>query len=449
MVDRENPHGNRNTEIDAEQLRVEARRLMEELPPLMNEELLRGFVRHYTERAAIFKEIAREHGSPLYVLDSAGLKKKLSRFREAFSILPGTTEIYYAVKSNNMPEIAGILAGEGTGLDVSSGRELELALRAGARKIFFSGPGKTDSELSSALENQERVTVLIDSFGELDRLEEISRRMKRSIRAGVRLTTVEDGLWRKFGIPRARLAEFFREAERAPFVRLEGIQFHTSWNLTPQAQTDFISRLGKALRELPSSALAQIRFIDIGGGYWPEQGEWLRAGGTPAGILRKILFPREPETGSRYLLKSSPIEDFAASISRALEKNLRGMTDCRICLEPGRWLCHDNMHLLMTVVDLKPPDIAITDAGTNAVGWERFEQDFFPVINVSQPGLEEHSCQVLGSLCTPHDVWGYSYHGRSISRGDLLLIPTQGAYTYSLRQEFIKELPRTVVTALD
>ena len=89
----------------------------------------------------------------------------------------------------------------------------------------------------------------------------------------------------------------------------------------------------------------------------------------------------------------------------------------------------------------KSSEVVITDGGTNAIGWERFETDYFPVINLSRPDVRERECLVAGSLCTPHDLWGYSYFGEDIQRGDILLIPNQGAYTYSLRQEFIKPLP--------
>ena len=229
-----------------------------------------------------------------------------------------------------------------------------------------------------------------------------------------------------------------------PFVRLEGLQFHSSWNLGPEPQAAFIEELSGTLRGLPAPLLRGISFIDIGGGYWPPQGEWLRPGGTPAGRLRNILSGEEPGPRERYILASAPLEEFAASISRALEASLPGEVDCDIYLEPGRWLCHGNMHLLMSVVDVKAPDIVITDAGTNAVGWERFEHDWFPVVNLSRPSPEEHDMLVLGSLCTPHDVWGWSYHGEDIRPGDLLMIPFQGAYTFSLRQEFIKPLPSTV-----
>jgi len=98
------------------------------------------------------------------------------------------------------------------------------------------------------------------------------------------------------------------------------------------------------------------------------------------------------------------------------------------------------MHILLTVVDKKAEDLVIVDGGTNIVGWERFETDYFPVINLSRPSLMERSSLIFGSLCTPHDVWGYGYFGDGIEPGDILMVPSQGAYTYSLRQSFIKPL---------
>jgi len=94
---------------------------------------------------------------------------------------------------------------------------------------------------------------------------------------------------------------------------------------------------------------------------------------------------------------------------------------------------------------VKAPDLAVTDGGTNALGWERYESDYFPVLNLTRPSMTEKQCMVLGSLCTPHDVWGYAYWGETIKEGDILMIPTQGAYTYSLRQQFIKDLPGVIV----
>jgi diaminopimelate decarboxylase len=135
------------------------------------------------------------------------------------------------------------------------------------------------------------------------------------------------------------------------------------------------------------------------------------------------------------------LAEFAGQLSAAIHEHLFSAGPYRICLEPGRWICNDAVHLLISVIDKKAPDLVITDAGTNTVGWERFETDYFPILNLTRPSLDEKPCHILGSLCTPHDVWGYMYFGDDIQPGDILMIPTQGAYTYSLRQNFIKPLP--------
>ena len=132
--------------------------------------------------------------------------------KKAFREVLPSVAFYYAVKSNNHPDVARILLEEGFGLDVSSGLELETALSLGARDIVFSGPGKTPGELKLAASHGSRVVILLDSFGELDRLEGIASRLKTSVRCGVRLNTNPNGLWRKFGIPLEDLPGFWDEA---------------------------------------------------------------------------------------------------------------------------------------------------------------------------------------------------------------------------------------------
>jgi diaminopimelate decarboxylase len=155
-----------------------------------------------------------------------------------------------------------------------------------------------------------------------------------------------------------------------------------------------------------------------------------------------------PDPMKHFFRAADPLDVFAWDLERAINEHIFPHVQCRICFEPGRWICHDAMHLVMTVIDKKAQDLVITDAGTNAVGWERFESDYFPVLNLTRPSLKEITCDVLGSLCTPHDVWGNACWGEGIEPGDVLMIPTQGAYTYSLRQHFIKPLPSVVTIAL-
>jgi len=188
-----------------------------------------------------------------------------------------------------------------------------------------------------------------------------------------------------------------------------------------------------------------LEFLDIGGGYWPEQGEWLQQAGTPEGMIKKAKGKDVISPDRHYRLPAEQLKQFAKKIGQAIQEHISPFRGLKICLEPGRWICNDAMHLLMTVVDKKAADLIITDAGTNAIGWERFEIDYFPVLNLTRPSMSERPCLILGSLCTPHDVWGYSYFGKKICEGDVLMIPCQGAYTYSLRQNFIKPEPEVVV----
>ena len=416
-------------------------RSLSQTTPLLPPEELQDFVRYYFDQRDRYLQVLAEHPAPLYLQESSVLKSRALQFRKAFQEVLPAVSFYYAVKSNNHPDVARILFEAGFGLDVSSGCELEMALALGAKDIVFSGPGKTAEELRLAVAHADQVVILMDSFGELHRLEGIAAELRRSVRCGVRLTVNPEGLWRKFGIAPRALPAFWEEARRCAHVELDGLQFHSSWNLSPEPQIAFIRSLGKVLAEAPVSLKTKIEFVDIGGGYWPSQGEWLQASGTREGRLREALDERAGPVETHYRLPAMPIEGFAGKLGAAINEHLFNVVPCRICLEPGRWICNDAVHLLISVVDKKAPDLVITDAGTNTVGWERFENDYFPILNLTRPSLHERPCHILGSLCTPHDVWGYMYFGKDIQPGDILMIPTQGAYTYSLRQHFIKPLP--------
>jgi len=434
---------------DSDDIRKKAAELLERQTPLLARQELDAFVGSFLERRDVFLRARAEHGSPLYLIEEEVLLDRAREFTAAFRRELPDVRVYYALKSNNHPSVAGTLAEAGLGLDVSSGPELQLALQCRATSIIFTGPGKTEEELGLAVENRERVTILMDSFGELERLERVAACAGADVRVGVRLTTQEHGLWRKFGIRLSHLSRFAAAAEQCPHVHLCGLHFHTSWNLTPSNHVRFIRRLGSALRKMPQDWLSTIEFVDIGGGFWPPRGEWLQPAGTPEGQVR-LAVGSAPETGLRHHEFSSvPIEEFADRIAKALRAYVFPCVRCRVYTEPGRWICNDAMHLILTVVDKKAKDLVITDAGINAVGWDRFESDYFPVINLSRPDLNEHECYIMGSLCTPHDIWGYAYYGADIQVGDVLMIPTQGAYTYSLRQNFIKPVPKTAMLKSD
>jgi diaminopimelate decarboxylase len=397
--------------------------------PVMSAVFLKDQIVPLFKQKQQYLDAVKAHGTPLYLVASDVLTERAQRFRSLFQARFPKTRFYYAMKSNSLPNISRILVGLGWGLDVSSGMELAAALDLGADDIVFSGPGKTMAELELAAAHPDRVTLLLDSTGECRRLMALLDKTQQPLCAGIRINCQPEGLWQKFGILPEQLLPLYRDIQDHPLLEFTGLQFHSSWNMTPDRQVDIICSLGRLLRNMPADFLKTCRFLDIGGGYWPEKGEWL----VSEDPLR------------HYHLPAEPLETFAQKITAAIKEHILPLTDPCICFEPGRWICNDAMHIIVQVTDKKMPDMAITDAGTNAVGWERFETDYFPVLNLTRPGLTEKPCRILGSLCTPHDVWGYAFFGEHIQEDDILMIPFQGAYTCSLRQTFIKPLPKIVV----
>ena len=410
--------------------------------PLLPKSELESYVQSFLKARMNILGAADRFGSPLYLFDRNSLLARAREFKEAFTAFIPGLKIFYAMKSNNFPGLARELTQAGLGLDVSSGMELETALSLDNQNIIFSGPGKTRDELDFAAANAGQVTLLLDSFSELEQLERAAAFNKSRVRAGVRITSQEKGLWRKFGIRMDDLFEFTARAQSFRHVDLCGLQFHTSWNLDSSAQVEFIRRLGTHLSGFDAQTRSQLRFLDIGGGYWPAMGEWLQ----PVQPEQQIS-SRHIEAGQapvHHRMSAQDINSFARDLSLALKKHIFPIMDCEIYTEPGRWLSNSAMHILLTVVDKKAEDMVITDGGINLVGWERFESDYAPLINLTRPSMEEKTCWIMGSLCTPHDLWGYSYFGQDIQPGDRLLVPDQGAYTYSLKQSFIKPVAPVV-----
>ncbi|MGE4319252.1 MAG: alanine racemase [Deferribacterales bacterium] len=413
--------------------------------PRLPDEHIENTVDYIHSISGTLKLAKEKFGSPLYIIDEQGLLSHAERFMSAFSECFERFQPFFAMKSNNHSYIIKTLSENGYGIDVSSGAELTTALKAGADRIVFSGPGKTQKELALAVKHSEKVTVLMDSLNELEKLSAEADRQNRTVRAGVRITTQNNPLWRKFGIAADSLPVFMDKAAEKRNIDFCGLQFHSSWNLTPDNHVRLIETIGHAISGLSAGQREKIKFLDMGGGYWVEDGEWMLADTAQEIKVAKHLTDITTDPLDHRYLPATDIRTYARALSEAFNKHIRPLTDCDVYAEPGRFVAHHSMHLLLSVEDIKEPDIAITDGATNILGWERYEMDYFPVVNITSRSKTEKPMMVLGSLCTPHDVWGAAYHGESMNIGDTLIIPYQGAYTYCLRQNFIKDIPESVV----
>ena len=111
-------------------------------------------------------DLAKEFGPPLYVTSEARLRQNIRAYHSAFP----DADKYFAVKANGNLTVLRILAQEGTGADVFSIGELNLAVLAGIPKdkILFNGNSKSEKDHATAL--QAGVRMSVDSREELKRI---------------------------------------------------------------------------------------------------------------------------------------------------------------------------------------------------------------------------------------------------------------------------------------
>ncbi|MEI6533110.1 MAG: hypothetical protein WCO06_04690 [Candidatus Roizmanbacteria bacterium] len=393
-----------------------------------------------------FMQIANQHGTSCYVYDHAGVKENIKLFKSEFLSKIKNIHPYYAVKSNPYIELLKDIVSEDIGLDVSSQYELGLALEAKAKKIIYTGPGKSKEDLELILQHSNIITLMIDSFQELVVLKEVLISNPHiMLRAGVRIYTEIHKEWKKFGIPLSRLGEFWEISRSISNLHLCGIQSHRS-NSTIDLYEEIIESLGNYLEQNFSEIQKkQIQFIDFGGGLHPQNVDgYYDTAFSQIEILNSLYNELEyPQYIPKeyFLMETTSLKEYAERINRAIATHILSQLSCDIYCEPGRILSNPSLHILLKVMDKKDDDIYILDGGNNIIGWDKYSSEYVPIINLTHPGTKEIRGQFVGSLCTPDDIWGYFCYAENIEIGDILVIPNQGAYTYTLRQSFIRGLP--------
>ncbi|MEK7145056.1 MAG: hypothetical protein AAB794_04365 [Patescibacteria group bacterium] len=389
-------------------------------------------VENILSKRDFFLALTQKHNTPFYTYDQKELDESIGRFMKAFQAHVPRFQAYYAVKLNHHPLVVKRVVEKGLGLDVASRRELSMAINAGATEIVYFSPGKSEEDLTDAIIHSDIVRLNIDSFNELRRLGVISNKMKRGVDTSIRVHLPSQGSWTKYGIPLNELKVFWEEATQYPFVRLNGIHFHQSRNRTTDFYTDAIREIGEYIgANLSVQERALIKYIDFGGGFEPYKSEG-------------VIVQNESNQHDYRILETPTIEEYAKAIGVAITKYLNPLIEAAYFAEPGRYICNSAMHIVLSVADVKDAQNVILNGGVNMVGWQRFESEYFPLINLSSPAKTEIECNLWGNLCTTWDIWGYHCFADSVNESDIIIVPYQGALTYSLAQSFISDIPPVI-----
>jgi diaminopimelate decarboxylase len=414
----------------------------------------------YVEQVPL-ADIAARFGTPCYVYSRAALTDSLRQFTNA---LQGREHlICYAVKANSNLAILNVFARLGAGFDIVSGGELQRVLAAGgdARKVVFSGVGKTAAEMRMALDAG-ILCFNIESDAELDRLNEVAASMGKIAAISLRVNPdvdakthpyISTGLKQnKFGVAYGDAIALYLKARSLTNLRITGMDCHIGSQLTETSPFIAAAKKILVLVDALASEGIQLEHLDLGGGL-----------------------------GIRYNDETPPaIADYVAALLGAL----RGRSE-KLLLEPGRVLVGNAGVLLTRVEYLKhgeEKNFAIVDAAMNDLMRPALYDAYHNILPVnrepspqSSEGTTSHSTnlannasqvagypasgrgcdrerqsmiyEVVGPICETGDFIG---HGRDLAIGpeSLLAVLSAGAYGMSMSSNY-NSRPRAAEVIVD
>jgi diaminopimelate decarboxylase len=360
--------------------------------------------------------IADGAGTPAYVYNADVIRRQFRALDEALSAVPH--RIAYAVKANANLAVLRILRDLGAGADIVSGGELARALAAGfdPDRIVFSGVGKTDEELTAAVEAGIG-HIHLESTAELAALGKIVGRLGKGIRVGIRvnpdvtadthpfIATGQGGI--KFGVPVDQVVPLALAVGQHPLLTLDTIAMHIgSQLLDPRPYAEGIGRLLDLVAKLREAGVPTLRSMDVGGGI---------------GIRYRDERPLGPAA-------------LASTIVPLVRQS--GLT---LVMEPGRYLVGSAGVLLTTVLSRKHSggkDLVIVDAGMNDLVRPSHYMAYHEMVEVEPRGRPEAEVDVVGPVCETGDFLARDRTLPGLDRGERIAVLGAGAYGFVMASNY-------------
>ena len=395
---------------------------------------------HLTLGGCDVADLAAEYGTPLYVFDEDTLRGMCREFAREFGSRYADARVAYASKAFVNPAIARLVAEEGLGLDVVSAGELAVAKAVDfpAERIYFHGNNKTPDELEFALEYGIG-QIVADSFHELTLLDEMAGR--RGVRQDIMLrlspgvdphthaATTTGILDSKFGfsIETGDAAKAIRQALAAANLDLVGIHFH----------------LGSPIFELEPYALGVevvLNFL----AQFKEEGLRLEQFSPGGGFAIGYVRDEPPPPIAAYA------EVIAANTLRQCAE--LGFGTPRLVVEPGRSIVGRAGVALYTVGGIKEiPTVrkyVSLDGGMgDNIRPAIYGSEYEAVLANRMSAPAQEVVTLAGKYCESGDVLVRDITMPRIQSGDIIAIPSSGAYAPSMASNYnLNGRPAMVMT---
>ena len=363
------------------------------------------------------KDLARQHGTPLYVYSRRAMLAALAPYQAALQGRPHL--VCFAVKSNSNLAVLQTFAQAGCGFDIVSAGELERVLAAGgdAGKVVFSGVGKARREMKQALEAGVRC-FNVESTAELEVLSEVATQTGHTARVSLRVNPdvdagthpyISTGLkGNKFGVAHEVALATYRRAAELPGIEVVGIDCHIGSQITEIAPyLDALDRVLDLVESIESAGIS-IHHLDLGGGL-----------------------------GITYTDETPPAADVL--IGQLLAKiDARGHGHREIVFEPGRSLVGNAGVLLTEVMFLKPGEqknFCVVDAAMNDLMRPALYEAYMGIVNTHQREGTAETWDVVGPVCESGDWLGRD-RALTVQSGDVLAVLSAGAYGMTMSSNY-------------
>ncbi|MFB2880795.1 diaminopimelate decarboxylase [Floridanema aerugineum] len=373
--------------------------------------------------------LVAQFGSPLYILDEETVRTACRQYRDSFkSYYPGESQVVYASKAWNCLAVCAIVHSEGLAVEVVSGGELYTALQAGVapEKLYFHGNNKSVQELQLAIDSQ--CTIIVDNWLELETLAGLAKlpvSIMLRLTPGIECHTHEyirtGHLDSKFGFDPHQIDRVFSFVSKNPNLKCIGLHAHIGSQIFElQPHHDLPGVMVEWLKKAADYGLP-VTHLNIGGGL-----------------------------GIRYTEADDPpsIAEWSKVVCEAVTAACQAQQVPlpKLMCEPGRSLIGSACVTAYTIGSRKEvPEIRTyisVDGGMSDNPRPITYQSVYRAVvanRMSAPLTE--TVTVAGKHCESGDVLIKDISLPPTQPGDILVVPSTGAYNYSMASNY-NRVPR-------
>jgi diaminopimelate decarboxylase len=358
-------------------------------------------------------ELAREYGTPAYIVAEDDLRRRARSFVEELGARQRDFDVLFASKAFPCTAVYRVLAEEGLSCDVASGGELALALRGGfdAERIYFHGNAKSTAELSEALQAGVGHVVL-DSAHDAERLKGVAATLGLRQEVLLRVTpgvagdthaAISTGQSNsKFGFSFDDARAMIDALRGDDDLALVGLHFHIGSQLF---ELDPFRAAVRALAEL-----GDFPVYNLGGG-----------------LAVAYTAQQHPPAVADY------VEALVSTAHQELGE------DKRLLLEPGRALVANSTVTAYTVETVKrnvTTWVAVDGGMSDNLRPMLYGAQYEAILAARPLTHGSVRCHVAGKHCESGDVLVRDVQLPDPAPGDVLVTPATGAYGYSMANNY-------------